>query len=91
LIRVVGIILVIALLSIPAATASLLTRKLHLRMIYAIGYGLGFTIFGLFISAYTQLSSGAVIVIFGFIVYIITYLLSKYLTRVKKVESGECS
>ncbi|MBN2540384.1 MAG: metal ABC transporter permease [Bacilli bacterium] len=87
LIRVVGIILVIALLSIPAATASLLTRKLHLRMILAVLFGLMFTIFGLFISAYTMLSSGAVIVIFGFAVYIITYLGTRYLIRVKKVEA----
>ncbi len=84
LIRVVGIVLVIALLSIPGATASLLTRKLHLRMLYAIGFGLIFTLFGLVISNLTNLSSGAVIVVFGFIFYITVYLIKKRITRVKK-------
>lgn len=84
LIRVVGIVLVIALLSIPGATASLLTRKLHLRMLYAVGFGLIFTLFGLVISNLTDLSSGAVIVVFGFIFYITTYLIKKRVTRVKK-------
>ncbi len=84
LIRVVGIVLVIALLSIPGATASLLTRKLHLRMLYAVGFGLIFTLFGLVISNLTDLSSGAVIVVFGFIFYITVYLIKKRVTRVKK-------
>ena len=84
LIRVVGIVLVIALLSIPGATASLLTRKLHLRMLYAVGFGLIFTLFGLVISNLTDLSSGAVIVVFGFIFYITAYLIKKRVTRVKK-------
>jgi len=87
LIRVVGIILVIALLSIPAATAGLFTRKLHLRMIYAIGFGLLFTLVGLVISNFTNLSSGAVIVIFGFVFYIVTYLIQKQIIKRKEVET----
>ncbi len=85
LIRVVGIILVIALLSIPAATASLLTRKLHHRMILAVLFGLLFMWVGIIISYFTELSSGAVIVIFAFIVYILVWLVQKSMTENKKI------
>jgi len=77
LIRVVGIILVIALLSIPAATASLLTKMLHNRMLLAILFGLLFMWMGIIISYFTNLSSGAVIVVFAFLVYLTVWLLQK--------------
>lgn len=86
LIRVVGIILVIALLSIPAATASLLTRKLHLRMLYAMGFGLLFMLMGIVVSYFTHLSSGAVIVVLAFLTYISIWLIEKRLLATKKVK-----
>lgn len=85
LIRVVGIVLVIALLSIPAATASLISRRFHIRMLLAIGFGLLFTLVGLTISYFTGFSSGAVIVVFAFIVYMSIYLVQKRVFLNKKV------
>jgi len=85
LIRVVGIILVIALLSIPAATASLLTKKLHHRMILAILFGLAFMWVGIAISYFTELSSGAVIVVFAFIVYLVVWLVQKRIIDTSKI------
>jgi len=73
LIRVVGIILVIALLSVPAATSSLLTSKLHLRMIYSALFSLFFILTGLFISYLTDYSSGAIIVFVGIITYVLVW------------------
>ena len=75
IIRVVGIILVIALMSIPAATAAMLTNKLHKRMIYAFLIGLFITLGGLVISYITSISSGAIIVILGFVVFMTTWLI----------------
>ncbi|MFA7076368.1 MAG: metal ABC transporter permease [Candidatus Izemoplasmatales bacterium] len=73
LIRVVGIILVIALLSVPAATSSLLTSKLHLRMIYSSLFSLFFILTGLFISYLTDYSSGAIIVFVGITTYVLIW------------------
>ncbi len=86
LIRAVGIILVIALLSIPAATASLLTRKLHLRIILAMAFGLAFMLGGIVIMYFTNIASGAVIVFFAFITYMVVWLIQKQLLAKKKVE-----
>jgi len=85
LIRVVGIVLVIALLSIPAATASLISRRFHIRMILSIAFGLLFTLVGLSISYFTGYASGAVIVVFAFIVYITIWLIQKRIFFNKKV------
>lgn len=81
LIRVVGIILVIALLSVPAATASLLTGKLHKRIIFSMGFSLIFVLLGLIISYYTDYSSGAVIVFVAITMYIIIARLKAHLTK----------
>ena len=69
LIRVVGIILVIALLSVPAAASSYLTGKLHLRMIYSMMISFAFIFTGLIISYYTDLSTGAIIVFAAVIMF----------------------
>ena len=77
LIRVAGIILVIALLSAPAATASLFSNNLKTRMILASLMGVLFCILGLFISYTFNIASGATIVIVSVAVYFILYFVSK--------------
>jgi len=81
LIRVVGIILVIALLSIPASASSYLTSKLHLRMIYSMIFSFIFIFTGLVVSYYTEISSGAVIVFAGVILYFVTKFLSQHIEK----------
>lgn len=81
IIRVVGIILVIALMSIPAATAAMLTNKLHKRMIWSFIISLGITVGGLIISYITRLSSGAVIVILGFIVFMTVWVVKNQIFK----------
>ncbi len=83
LIRVVGIVLVIALLTAPAATASLITKKLSLRMLYAIAFGLFYSITGLVISYMVDIASGAIIVFFSILSYSVTHLII-YLKRKKQ-------
>jgi len=62
LIRVVGIILALAMLTAPAATASLFTKGLGSRMAASAALGAVFCFAGLTISYYTGISSGATIV-----------------------------
>lgn len=62
LIRAVGIILVIALLTIPAAIAMQYCRNLKSMMLSAIFLGMIFTTVGLYLSAAGNVASGATIV-----------------------------
>jgi len=80
LIRVVGIVLVIAMLTAPAASSSLITKKLSLRMVYSIAFGLFYTLSGLAISYLLDFASGAIIVLFSVLGYAVTYLIV-YLKR----------
>ena len=73
LIRVVGIILSIALLTAPAATAGMLTSNLKNRMICAIVLGNIFCLAGLWLSYKLNIASGAAIVIFSVLCYLVIY------------------
>jgi len=75
LIRVAGIILVLALLTAPAATASMFSSKLKNRIFYAIILGAFFCITGLWISYVLNIASGACIVILSVIFYFSTYII----------------
>lgn len=70
LIKIVGLILVIALLTLPAAVAGLFTSRLDRMMILASALSLGFTLTGLIISYNLDLPSGAVIVIIAGLGYL---------------------
>ncbi|KAA6340959.1 High-affinity zinc uptake system membrane protein ZnuB [termite gut metagenome] len=67
--RMVGIVLVISLLTIPQMTANLFTHNFK-RMIWAsIGIGYLSCLGGLFISYYKNIPSGASIIFFSIIIY----------------------
>lgn len=74
LIRVAGIILVIALLTAPAATAALLSKTLKGRMILAVALGLIYCFAGLWISYTLGVASGATIILFSVLVYAAVYV-----------------
>lgn len=76
LIKVVGIILVIALLSVPAGTASLYSKKFSSRIFIAIGLGICYGLIGLFLSYVLNIASGATIIILATLVYFISYFIS---------------
>ncbi len=72
LIRVVGIILVIALLTIPAATANLLVQNsLRKMMLLSIVFGVFYTMGGLILSYIFDIASGATIILLSVIVFIL--------------------
>jgi len=79
LIRVVGVILVIALLSLPATISNLWTKNLKSIMILSVLLGTGFTITGLWISYQWDIPSGPAIVLFSGAVFFLSLLMHKFM------------
>lgn len=85
LIRVVGIILVIALLTIPAALAKQFTYNLKKMMLLAILFGVLLTFGGLWLSYELDLPSGATIVLLGGAILSISLVISKLRSKRRAV------
>jgi zinc transport system permease protein len=83
LIQVVGIILVIALLTLPAATARHYVHSLGQMMLLACFFGAVFTTSGLVVSYGPNLPAGATIVVIAGAAYLLTTTLKGLLTRAK--------
>jgi len=75
--KVVGIILVSALLVIPGAAASLLTKRYRPMILTAVSIALVSTIGGLLISYAADLASGATIVALASLIFFITFAVSE--------------
>ena len=73
--QVVGLILVIALLAIPAALSGQFVKDLKAMMGLGIGFSLLFTIGGLGLSYTLNLTSGATIILVSAIGYLVTLIL----------------
>lgn len=73
MIHVTGIILVIALLTAPAASASLLSNSFSKRMVLASIIGIFNCFLGLVLSYYLNISSSATIIIVSIFLYIILF------------------
>jgi len=87
LIRVVGIILVMALLTIPAALARQFTHNLKKMMLLSIMAGAVFTFSGLWLSYLLDLASGATIILVAGTVLFISFGISKLRHRTKSQTS----
>jgi manganese/iron transport system permease protein len=72
--QIVGIALMLALLVTPAATASLMTKRLHYMMILAALIGAASSIIGFYISFHLEIATGPSIVLTatGLFVFILT-------------------
>jgi zinc transport system permease protein len=77
--RVVGLILVIALLTLPAAIANLFARDMRQMMILASILGAVFTLIGLWLSYTLNLTSGAAIILVAAGAYLLGLLLKRKL------------
>jgi len=82
-IRVVGIILVISMLTIPQATANLISENFRHIIFYSIGFAFLASISGLFFSYYLNIPSGASIIFFSILIFIILKGFKFLLTRKK--------
>ncbi len=80
LIKLVGIILVVALLSIPSAISIKFVKSIGQMMVMSVLLGLLFTLSGLFLSYYLNLSSGAMIIMTASA----GYLVSNFIHYLKK-------
>jgi len=85
-IKVVGIILVSALLVTPAASAYQLTDDFKKMMVYSMLVSVFGTIGGLFLSYQLKTASGATIVVLITLVFFITFILSPRRRRKRKPE-----
>jgi manganese transport system permease protein len=74
--QTVGIVLVVAMLITPAATAYLLTERLWVMIFLAAGIGMVSSIVGLYFSFTYNLASGATIVIAATTIFVLVFLLS---------------
>jgi len=77
LIKAVGLILVIALFTIPASIAEMFTNDLKLMMLLSCALGVVFTVFGLILSYNLDLTAGATIILFACVGYGIAFVLRK--------------
>jgi zinc transport system permease protein len=84
LVQVVGLILVIALLTIPAAIAGRFTRALWQMMIVAALLGTAFTTGGLVVSYRPGLPSGATIICLAGAAYLVVLSLRWVFTRLRR-------
>lgn len=73
--QAVGIILVVAMLVTPAATAQLLTVRFGRMMLLAVGVGTGSAVLGLYVSYWQDVASGATIVLVQTAAFLLVLLL----------------
>ncbi len=81
LIRAVGIILVISLLTIPAAIVVQFNQTLERTMLYSVILSAVFTTAGLITSAVFNVTSGATIIILASIGYLISLLIKPFVVK----------
>tara|TARA_Y100000815_G_scaffold274201_1_gene307574 strand:+ start:1030 stop:1896 length:867 start_codon:yes stop_codon:yes gene_type:complete len=74
--KAVGIVLVLALLVTPSATAMLLARRMPSIMTYSVAVGLIATVLGLYLSFYANLPSGPSIVLVATGLFLLALLFS---------------
>lgn len=75
-IKTVGVILVVALMVGPAATAYLLVKELHWMMIWGAGFGVLFGVLGMYASYYLDIPSGPAIGLTVFLGFVLALLFS---------------
>ncbi len=74
---IIGIVMVIALLTLPAAIAGFFAKKIWLIMVISIGLTAFFTSFGLMVSYLTDLPAGSTIILISGVVYLASVLIKK--------------
>jgi manganese/iron transport system permease protein len=82
-IQTVGVALMLAVLVTPAATASLLTRRLHWMMLIAAAIAAASGVAGLYLSYYLGVASGAAIVLTCTAVFLVTWGVTRLLNAAR--------
>ncbi len=74
--QTVGVGLMMAMLVTPAATAYLLTRRLHRMILLAAAIGAASAVMGFYLSYYYNMASGAAIVLVSTAIFLLVWLFS---------------
>lgn len=83
--QVVGLIMVIALLTMPAAISGLFVKDMKKMMVLATVLSTAFTVIGLFLSYYLNLTSGATIILVSGAVYLLSLAAKSLVWRTKQM------
>jgi ABC-type Mn2+/Zn2+ transport systems, permease components len=89
MIKVVGIILIIAMLSIPASISRKFSHNMKTMMLYSSVIGAVLSLVGLALSYYFDLPSGATIILVMSVVYLIIVGISELLKRIQRKKAME--
>jgi zinc transport system permease protein len=81
LIRVVGVILVLALLTIPASIVKIFTFDIKKLIFLSVLTGMAITVAGLVLSYFSNIASGATIIIVASAVFFVCYITKKAISR----------
>ncbi len=84
----VGIILVVAMLITPGATAQLITDRLGLMMVIAGGVGLGSSVLGLYLSFVLNVASGGTIVLVTTGCFLVALCFGRFGVRARWARAG---
>jgi ABC-type Mn2+/Zn2+ transport system permease subunit len=87
-IQTVGIVLVVAMLVTPAATATLLVRRFPLMMLVGAVQGVLGVIAGLYLSFYLNIASGATIVLVLTSMFVLALIVAPRLGRLRRARIG---
>ncbi|MDF1756120.1 MAG: metal ABC transporter permease [Verrucomicrobiales bacterium] len=77
LVRLAGIILSLALIVLPAATASKFSRHLWIIMLIAVGLSIVYNVGGLALSYQLELPTGPLIVVVGSVIYGLSFIVAR--------------
>jgi len=86
--RVVGLIMVIAMLTMPAAIAGQFVKDMKRMMGLASALGVAFTVVGLWISYFWNLTSGASIILVSGLAYLLSLAFRSWRTRRESRTAG---
>jgi len=86
--RVVGLIMVIALLTMPAAISGQFVRDMKWMMVLASILGVLFTTTGLWLSYFLNLTSGATIILVAGFAYLLSLAVKPLMSRVWSKSTG---
>ncbi|WP_369346099.1 metal ABC transporter permease [Demequina iriomotensis] len=82
--RVVGVLLVSALMIVPVAIAQQLTRSFSRTMHLAMGIGAVLTLTGIWITVFQDIQPGSLIVVLGVALYVVVAVVTSLLKRVRR-------
>jgi zinc transport system permease protein len=90
--RIVGLVMVIALLTLPAATASLITGRLWTMMVLAASFCLIFTVGGIAISYGPELPAGATVIEITGAGYLFVFGIERFFSyrKRKNINANSC-